>query len=163
MAETTAKASKKTAKKLVDAAPTVAAVDSHPLSAVGIDAICQMILDGVMITQIAEKLGVGKATLLSWIAADTDRSARAREARSLSAVLYEEKAQRGIEEACDMFELSKAKEMAHHFRWKAAKINPRDYGEKQQIELNDVTPRTQDQVDTELAKLVAKASANGKR
>ena len=47
---------------------------------------------------------------------------------------YDELAQAGIETARDPFELARAKEMAHHYRWRASKVNPGEYGEK--LDLN---------------------------
>lgn len=90
----------------------------------GIDAICSEIIDGQMMTDIARSCGVSNYALLSWIASDTIHSARIREARSQAAQVYEEKALSGILSAADPFELSKAKEAAHHYRWRASKISP---------------------------------------
>ena len=36
----------------------------------------------------------------------------------------------GINNAGDPFELAKAKEAAHHYRWQASKANPKGYGDK---------------------------------
>jgi hypothetical protein len=40
----------------------------------------------------------------------------------------------GIAQAGDPFELAKAKELAHHYRWRASKIAPKLYGDKQSVE-----------------------------
>lgn len=91
---------------------------------------------------IARNIGVSQGSLIAWIAADSERSARTKEARAHTALAWEEKAERGIAEASDPFELSKAKELAHHYRWRASKIAPRDYGDKveQTIQNPDGTP-----------------------
>jgi len=99
------------------------------LEAFGIDALCEAILDRSM-TEIAGTIGVSMGKLIAWIAADDNRSARAREARIMSARMWDEKAVTEIEQACDPFELARAKELAHHYRWRASKIAPRDYGDK---------------------------------
>jgi hypothetical protein len=44
--------------------------------------------------------------------------------------MWDEQALDAIDMARDGFTLSKAKEKAHHLRWRAAKIAPRDYGDK---------------------------------
>ena len=56
-----------------------------------------------------------------------------REARSAAAAAYDEMAYRQISRANDPFELAKSREQAQHLRWRASKINPREYGDKQQI------------------------------
>jgi len=104
------------------------------LEAYGLDRICDEILEGESLTAIAAKAGVRVSGLVQWLAADPDRSARARECRAESAKLWDEKAVAVIEAAADPFELAKAKELSHHFRWKASKIAPKEYGDKIQAE-----------------------------
>ena len=57
-----------------------------------------------------------------------------REAKARSARLWDDKANEGIEGASDPVEHAKAKEMAHHYRWRASKVAPRECGEK--VDLN---------------------------
>jgi hypothetical protein len=92
--------------------------------------ICRRISDGANLTDIARQEGVSPGTLSEWIESDPERSARARAARILAARVWDDKAASVIEEARDVFELAKAKEMAHHYRWRASKIAPRDYGDR---------------------------------
>lgn len=80
--------------------------------------------------EICDELGVGAASLARWIAADPERPARVREARIAAARFYEERAGQVIEEADDQFSLAKAKELAHHYRWKASKASPKEFGDK---------------------------------
>lgn len=105
------------------------------LESIGIDAICGMIMDGRTLTRIAEESGSSKTVLLRWLRSDPDRSARAREARAATAAVWDEMAEHRIETAGDEFELKKAKELAHHYRWRASKIAPGEYGDKASIEL----------------------------
>lgn len=100
------------------------------ISDFGLDAVCEAIADGQSMTDLARSLGVSFGTLSLWIANDAERSARVREVRAHTSRLWDEKATAGIESAADAFELAKAKEMAHHYRWRASKIAPRDYGDK---------------------------------
>jgi hypothetical protein len=109
---------------------TAAPSAQSKLADFGIAAICEAILAPSSMASIAERIGVSQGSLISWIAADPERSARAREARIQTAQMWDEKATRGIEDAADQFELAKAKELAHHYRWRASKIAPRDYGDK---------------------------------
>ena len=69
-------------------------------------------------------------TLSQWIASDEEHSARAREARIHAARIWDEKALSVIEQALDPFELQRAKELAHHYRWRASKTAPKEYGDK---------------------------------
>jgi len=105
------------------------------LDEIGIDAICDMIVEGKPYTEIAQLAGGSKASFIRWLALDADRSARAREARSLSAATFDEMAEAEIRQASDPFELARAKELAHHYRWRSAKRNPAEFSEKLQQEL----------------------------
>lgn len=99
------------------------------MDAIGIDAVCGSIMDGASLTAIALGAGVSIASLLNWIEADRERSARAREARIATARLWDEKAEALLRDAPEEFGLKKAKELAHHYRWRASKIAPREYGD----------------------------------
>lgn len=100
---------------------------------INVDDVCGAIRNGETMTAIARGLGVSRSVFIDWIAADDDRSARVREARQDAASAYEEQAMEEISLAQTPFELMKAKEMAHHLRWRASKINPKEYGDKQQV------------------------------
>lgn len=90
----------------------------------GIDWVCDQLLDLRMLTDIAREAGVGLSTLTAWIAATPERSARVREARRLAADAWVEKAEQVVVDAKNGFELQRARELAHHYRWKASKISP---------------------------------------
>lgn len=100
------------------------------LDDIGIDSICASIVDGISMREIAENSGVSQGRLIDWLMSDPERSARAREARARSAAIWDDKAAEEIRLADDPFKLSRAKELAHHFRWRASKIAPREYGDK---------------------------------
>lgn len=91
--------------------------------------------DGKPMKHIAIEAGVSFGAMSVWIATDPDRSARAREARIHAARIWDEKAEAVIEDARDPFTLAQAKELAHHYRWRASKTAPRDYGDKVTAEL----------------------------
>lgn len=105
------------------------AAKTELLDATGIDAICERLTAGDSQRQIAEDLGVSVALLSTWLSAP-ERSARAREARIAAARQFDEKAEAELRAASDPFTLAKAKELAHHYRWKASKASPKEYGEK---------------------------------
>ena len=127
-----------TAKKVAGkAAPARAKVQTKKqptiaerIEAFGIEAVCERLANGVTMTAIAEEIGVTIGKLSQWIASDEEHSARAREARIHAARIWDEKALSVIEQALDPFELQRAKELAHHYRWRASKTAPKDYGDK---------------------------------
>ena len=100
------------------------------VAAYGIDSICQALADGTTMNAIAAEIGVSFGTLSTWLAADPEHSARAREARTHAARVWDEKALSAIEGAKDPFELQRARELAQHYRWRASKTAPKEYGDK---------------------------------
>lgn len=114
------------------------------------EVICK-IEDGQSIASIAASVGKDRSQLSKWLRADETRSARAREAREASADAHDEAAESVIRNASDPFELSKAKEMAHHLRWKATKIAPRRYGDKLALGGADDLPPIKTISDEQLA------------
>ena len=101
----------------------------------GMDEVARLIADGVPLTEIAKRAGVTDGGLLTWLEADPERSARARAVRQATARMWDERAGDVIQQAANPFELSKAKELAHHYRWRASKIAPRDYGDRIQADV----------------------------
>lgn len=113
----------------------------------GIDAVCDDILERETLTGIAKKSGVSLTALVHWIEQSAERSARVRSARQQSARIWDEEASTRIDEAADEFELKKARELAHHYRWRASKIAPREYGDKLAIGGADDLPPVKTTID----------------
>ena len=109
-------------------------VGRNKCEAFGLDTICELIIAGESLTSIAARIDVHVSTLINWSEEDSQRSARMKEARQQSGRIWDEKAEEVIIRAGDPFELSKAKELAHHYRWRAKAIAPREYGDKVQNE-----------------------------
>ena len=103
---------------------------SERIEAFGIEAVCERLSNGMTMTALAEEIGVTVGKLSQWIASDEEHSARAREARIHAARIWDEKALSVVEQALDPFELARAKELAHHYRWRASKTAPKEYGDK---------------------------------
>ena len=120
---------KKKAKPQVKAAPKQPTAIAQ-LDSLGVDKFCDLIESGQSQAEIARNLGIEKAVVTRWLAAEDQRSARAREARANSAESLYEMAHQNILAASDVFELSKAKEEAQHLRKWAGIRNPREYGDK---------------------------------
>lgn len=115
------------------------------------DEIIEAIESGRSIASIAEEMGRSRSNLSQWLRANPERSARAHEARERSADAYDEQAETEIRSAADPFSLAKAKELAHHLRWKASKIAPRRYGDKLALGGADDLPPIKTVSDEQLA------------
>lgn len=99
-------------------------------TAFGLDNICARITAGESMTAVSAAIGVHISTLIEWVQEDPQRSARMRTARENAARVWDEKAEMGLAAATDPFELSRAKELAHHYRWRAKAVAPREYGDR---------------------------------
>ena len=100
----------------------------------GLEYLLDSIGSGVSLTQLAREADVSIGTLLAWIDDDPERSARVRDMRARTAKIWDERAEAVIAAAPDKFELERARELAHHYRWRAKAIAPREYGDKVQQE-----------------------------
>ena len=98
------------------------------------DDIIRRIEDGEALAAIATSVGRARSKLTEWLQADDERWERSARARTSAAGAWDEKAEQELGDALDPFALAKAKERAHHYRWRASKTAPRLYGDKQQIE-----------------------------
>ena len=123
---------KATKKKATKKAASRRGASRDALDTYGLDKVCGAIMEGKSLTLIAKEAKSSLTRLLVWIDADAERSARVREARRAMAKVWDEKAEQGITEAADDFELKKAKELAHHYRWRSSKVAPGDYGDRLQ-------------------------------
>ena len=100
------------------------------LDSFGIDKVCECVTAGFSMRKIAEQAGVSTNAMWRWLLADLTRSARAKAARALTAWHWDEQAEEVINSATDALELTKARELAHHYRWRASKIAPKEYGDR---------------------------------
>lgn len=129
-------------------APTTAL---QRMEALGIDAICARIQQGASQGSIADSLKADRADFSRWLSSDVQRSARVREARSLSALHWDEQAEKVLLDASEVMPLSlaKARELASHYRWRAKCYAPKVYGDKVGLE-HDVSVNAIRQVLDEL-------------
>jgi hypothetical protein len=100
----------------------------------GIEGVCSALLNGDTMIGLSQTLKIDLNQLLSWILVDQGRTARMRECRAECAIIWDERCELLIANSADMFELQKARELAHHYRWRASKIAPRIYGDHARIE-----------------------------
>ena len=95
-----------------------------------IDEIIDLIIDGLTYREIAKKYNCNVSTVHRLLTSE-QHSARANQALATSASQYADKAEQVLKDAeADKFEMQRARELAHHYRWKAAKRNPSKYGER---------------------------------
>lgn len=118
-----------TPRKIVRTGPGISP-SADKLNAKGVEQICLDIASGISFNQMSKQLDISMGSLLAWVEADPDRSARIRAARAQSAKFWDEKAEEEIRAAKDPLEMVKARELAHHFRWRAKVVAPREYGDK---------------------------------
>lgn len=122
------------------------------LDAFGLDEVLEMLSSGQMLVQVAEAADVSTGALLQWYSKDPERRAAVMEARRMAAALWDENAEHVVHGAGNWFQLEQAKQLASHYRWRAAKIDVQGYGEKQSIEHN-VKPLPMEEVDAKLLQL----------
>lgn len=101
----------------------------------GLDQLCDDIASGCTLSYLTSKIGVSVGSFAAWCARP-EHSARVREARALSAQFWDEMAARCVIEAADALEVTKARELAYHYRWRASKIAPKEYGDKTAVDVS---------------------------
>lgn len=106
------------------------------LDSIGVKTIADWIASGKPYAHIAKEVGVSVGSLHGWIEADSERSLACACARERSAQTWDEAAEEVISSASNQFDLQKAKELAVHYRWRAKAVNPKRYGDRQQIDAN---------------------------
>lgn len=132
---------------------------SSKLEILGIDGVCDRIEKGNSIGQIADSMGIPRRTAWNWIDADMARSARVRESLKKSATEYDDKAERvlaALKPKSTKAEIARARELAQHYRWRASKRNPKDYGEKIDLNHSGEVKLTDEQLDNRLTQLLRK-------
>jgi transcriptional regulator with XRE-family HTH domain len=111
------------------------ATAAEKLDGFGLEAFCDAITDGKSYQQIAEQLGIARSSVARWLALDAERSARVREALRDSAAAEDDKAEAVLLDKT--MDIHRARELASHYRWRARVRNPREYGEK--LDINQTT------------------------
>ncbi|MGI4798438.1 MAG: hypothetical protein ACRYF2_04080 [Janthinobacterium lividum] len=100
------------------------------------EAILQRIAGGESLRSICAAPDMpAESTVRTWGASQIGFGEQLRQAREASASHWDEQAERVLVEAVGTREeLARAKELAQHYRWRASKYAPRDYGER--VDLN---------------------------
>jgi transposase-like protein len=97
--------------------------------------VCELLQAGNSQREVAKTIGCDRATLSVWLSSDDNRAARARDAKSKAAELWDERAEEVLADADNPLDLAKARELASHYRWRASKIAPKLYGERSQVDV----------------------------
>ncbi len=130
------KTKKSLAKKVKKAAP-------KPVIKLDIEVIIEMIIDGKTFREISESESVSLGKLHSFTSS-TEHSARVRDALKISADSYSDMAEQVLKEAAgNLIEISRARELAQHYRWKASKRDPRRFSDKLELSGDPENPVTQ--------------------
>lgn len=98
------------------------------------DEVIEMILCAKSYNDIQKRFGVSHDAISRFIS-ESEYSPRAKEAQKKSADLIAEKAENillQLEKGNDTAEITRARELAYHYRWLAAKKNPATYSERVQ-------------------------------
>lgn len=97
---------------------------------IDIEIIIEKILSGESYREIADFFDISLGYLHK-ITSSSEHSARVREALNISADSYSDMAEKVLKDAKgNIVEIQRARELAQHYRWKAAKRNPRKYSER---------------------------------
>ena len=160
------KVAKKTVVKSVSATKSRAKRGEQvcKMDALGIDALCERIEKGESVGQIADALSMPRRTVWNWINADVARAVRARESLRKSAFDYDDKAEevlKSLKPEASQAEIARARELAQHYRWRASKRNPKDFGDKLDLNHGGEVKLTDDQLNARLALLLGKAGIAG--
>jgi transposase-like protein len=95
----------------------------------GLEALCDRVVAGETLTAICLAIGVNRGSMRRWVAMDEKRRAAMHEARVAAAQAFDEMAETEIRKAKNPFQLAKARDLSHHLRWRASKIDP-EYSDK---------------------------------
>lgn len=131
------------------------------LEQLGVEWLCEQIIDGRSFRDVALELGMNVSTLTRW-AAKPENNTQVREARIASAQAFDEMALEGILQATSKIALGRAKEAAHHLRWRASNMNPGQYGDKLRIDSNvNLTNLSEEELARRTAEIEAKLRSEG--
>lgn len=150
-----------TAKKTPNKVPAKKGEQKAKLDAIGIDAVCEMILNDMSYAAIGAKFQMTAPSVAQWLDADPLRSARARDARVRSAAKCDELALAALQEISDDGSnamVARQREIASHYRWRAKVRNPREYGDAIKIDGDLKVTQTIEQVDAKIAEFLKKVS-----
>jgi len=131
------------------------------MAAYGLERMCERIAEGITHTELAADIGVSSGALSYWFSGTPERQAAIKEARRLSAQAFDEQALQAIRGAKDFLTLGIAREEASHLRWRAKAVAPREYGDRQHIDLDAKVQMTPEQAEAKVLALSERARQLG--
>jgi transcriptional regulator with XRE-family HTH domain len=135
----------------------IASPAQDKIAAVGLSAIAARIEAGSTQRELAREIGVDVQTLNQWLHADPQRSARTRDALAASAEALADRGHQAIEDAAPtMAEVTRARMLDQHWRWRAAIRNPA-YRERTDSTLQVTTAHTHTLTLAQLEQIAAQA------
>jgi hypothetical protein len=137
------------------------------LDRVGIDWVCDRLLEGWSQRRIADEVGIVIPTLIKWVQADPARATLWRQARTASAEIFSEMAEQAvcaIPKDATKSEIIKGVELARHYRWLAGKRDQVGFGPRQTVvgdkdnpiqvsSAIDISTLTDNQIDALISRL----------
>lgn len=127
------------------------------MEAYGFDRMLEEIAGGMSVARLAEQIGVSVGGLYQWQNATPERATMVKEARRLAAMAFDEQAEAEIKLANDPISLGRARELATHLRWRSKAVAPKDYGDRQQIDLDAKVQLSSEQLASKLEMLTDRA------
>lgn len=125
------------------------------------DIAIELLTQGKWPGEVAKVIGVKLKDMVAWVDDDPDRKAQYARARQIAAEANLEEAERGLRDAKDNFTLTKARDLAYHLRWLAARRDPVSFGDKVDVTSGGkaLLARPVEEIDAELKKILAKRAA----
>ena len=146
--------------RIADRPPVVKLYEREPRKREVLDqneeAILRMIAEGDNYALISKKFNCSVSTFGIWIDASDERSKAVARAMQHASFKFIQQAEDVLIDAKTNVEVTRARELANHLRWKARAYNPRVFGDKQQIEMTGTvrTEASSAEVDKRLAELL---------
>lgn len=135
--------------------------EQKSLDDLGIEAVCDMLRDGANFQRVGKRAGVSKKTVWRWVHESAVREKDVKRALEEAAEAFDQEAEHVLR---TMKDVSRARELANHLRWRARARNPRVYSEKHQIGLDDDTLKhlSEEQINTRLRALMGAGGGGSK-
>lgn len=118
---------------------------SEKLKAIGIEAICKGISDGMSLREWCRKNGFAIVTVHSWIDADKERAeqyAHAREARAEAKFEHLDEIGEQAARAETAVEVAGLRLKSDNLKWTLSRMNPKKYGDKLELAGDKESPLT---------------------
>lgn len=136
---------------------------AEAFESVGVEVICARVEAGESLTAICEDISeqagipVDMGAMHRWMNSDDQRSARYLAARKASASSFDQLALNTLRDApSDKVEIMRAREIASHMRWMAKTRDPRQYGDKLEVDQKSTVTHNMGEVDAQILLLLEK-------